>query len=305
MGILNNILKGNYKKGISNEINDSVEKGQIGRHNYFLKKYDQMEKEGKVIDKYYVMETKKVEFPYPCATELEYDKFTSLQEPLNKGEVVSILNILHSYSEGLGNDCHESEYIIHKDFDKVEYWKRFLVEGAENGNRMYQAALITDAFFSHLWNSDDEKKIYKEKYEKKLYDDAENGNAYAQMAIAVTCLGTVKYGSDEAIELLEKASNSGVGDAYYYLVRALDAKLFKENLLPVYGDERYCRNYRLHLKGADINNGIFAGNQQDMVGDAYRDGECGFEKDIEKARHYYKLAVSNGYRLSEWSLKNL
>ena len=42
---------------------------------------------------------------------------------------------------------------------------------------------------------------------------------------------------------------------------------------------------------------------QDCIEEFYRDGEDGFQKDIEKAIYYYKLAASNGCESAISSLK--
>lgn len=260
---------------------------------FYLEKYRKMQNEGYYIGWYYVEKTTSPEYPYPCATKAEMRMFHDLNGGLlQKGESCAIRNALDIYHSGSCLDTGDNDLIIYKDSNKFEYWKNILVNGAEHQNRMYQGALFsvpTQRFFSAT-----ERELFREKYEEGLLQDAENGNPVAQMSVAVNLLGNVKFGSDEAIDLLEKAAKAGIGDAHYYLFEAIKFKLHVNDIKWSYGDEVSQTMYKLYLAGALINDGHFAGLMQNFVGDAFIDGDVGLEKDIGKAIYFHRLAASNG-----------
>ncbi len=272
-------------------------------YNLCIEKYKIMASEGKVIDWYCVEKTSNDIYPYPCATECEQRYFNDPTYQVLRGDAISIVCLIHNYVEGLYEENNNSDITVHKDYDKANYWKSVLVKGAEGGNRSFQAALITGGYLCDLWNPEKERMTFKDKYEKALFLDAQNGSTKAQYAVAQFELDGAIRGSQKKKEYLESAARDGYGDAYYWLAKDFKrTKEWDEKIPITYGDENSCYFYSLYLKGANTNNGAFVGHMQDWVADCYQNGECGFPEDLEKAKYYYSLAVKNGNSASKSSL---
>lgn len=276
---------------------NEILKKQIQK-SFFIEKYKQMESEGKIIDWSCVYETNNSIYPYPCATEAEKRLFEDDKyHQLLNGDANSIVSAIISYvaDESFSNN---TKLTVHKDLDKVNYWCQRLVSGAYNGNRSYQAVLIRAWGYEEVWNKN--RNFYIEKYKENLLADAQNGDPHAQYAVAQFEIDGATEGSEKRKEYLENAAKSGLGDAYHLLARD-----FEKTVDIKYGDENSCYFYSLYLKGANCNNGAFAGHMQDWIADCFYNGECGLPKDINKALYYYRLAAKNGSKTAKNSLEIL
>ena len=284
--------KTSYDEKSANEI---IKRGMP--NSFYISKYKQMEAEGKIIDWICVSDTNNSQYPYPCATEAEKRLFEDDKyNQLLRGDAHNIAWAVIYYAEGYDITSNCSELTIHSDTDKLNYWCQKLVSGAYNGNRSYQAVLMRSWSLKKIWD----ENFYIEKYKENLLADAQNGDPQAQYAVAEFELDGATEGSAKRKEYLENAARSGLGDAYHLLARD-----FEKTVDMRYGDENSCYFYSLYLKGANCNNGAFAGHMQDWVADCFYNGECGLPKDKNKALYYYRLAAKNGSKSAKNSLEIL
>lgn len=289
----NYALDGGSKRPVD-PVNTSVE--------YFRNKYRRMERDGKKIDWWEFKQSVEKAWPYPVATEKETDKISSFSSQALRGNANSIIELLSAYSIGLFENSNNPEISIYRDEDKVRYWKDVIVQGAAQGNRSFQAALICNRSRTESWLNDEQYRFFKEQYEELLLSDAEAGVPEAMYAVANFCLGDAIYRSTRRHWLAEKAMNAGVGDAAYLCeeIYRLDCYQKTKNGEP--DPYEYSEKIRFFLKGVACNNGTMLGVMQDVVANAYRDGDAGLPKDVNKAVYYYRLAVQNGYEMAESSL---
>lgn len=295
MGFLNKLF--NINNGNVNEI---CESGRDNTVNYYRNKYKLMEEEGKYIDWYEFNRSVEKNWPYPVATEAEANHIQRLDKQALRNHAIDIVELLFFYVNGLCEDVNDGDITIYNDMDKAMYWKDRLVRGAENGNRSFQAALVSDNSLCSQggWMTDDERKSFCNQYKEKLINDAKNEDPYTMYAVAEFCLGDAKYESDYRSVLAEKAMNKGVGDAAFLCRNIYESRCYK------IGETcEFSKTLRLLKKGADCDNGAMLGLMQDWVADAYREGEDDFPKDVEMAEYYYRLAISNGYEMAENSLR--
>ena len=288
MGFLDKILNGPRNTKIANEnkkdINDTIL--------FYQNKYKKMELNGKVIDWLEFNQSVDRKWPYPVATEAEREAIESFNKQALRNHAFSISYLLYSYSNGVSEDSNISDITIYKDSDKVAYWKEILINGAEQGNRAFQAALVTKAGIYdgsvYGWINEQERACFIERYELKLIEDAEAEDPEAMYAVAQFHLGDAASDNKYRCLIAEKAMNAGIGDAAFFL----SSEVYK-----LKGTTwEYSDIIKFYAKGVECNNGAMLGIMQDCIAEAYRDGEDGFPKDIEKAIYYYKLAASNGCR---------
>lgn len=289
MGLLSKIF-GTSSNSVDTEIKREDKQNPVM---YYKNKYKQMEAEGKQIDWWEFNQSVDNRWPYPVATEAERKAIDGIEYRVLKGHAIDISNLLYSYQLGMLEDANDGDVTIYKDEDKVAYWKNELIKGAENGDKSFQAALITNLGIyggtSSGWMSEEEVACYKEKYEQKLIENAREGDGAALYAIAQFALCDAKYGSVERKEYAEKALAAGNGDAAYLLAEIYKTESYKNG-----GDWEYSEVLKFYLKGVETDNGAMLGRMQDCIADAYRDGEDGFPKDVEKAIYYYNEAINNG-----------
>lgn len=270
---------------------------------YYRNKYKRMEQAGMKIDWWEFRQSVEKGWPYPVATEGEGKKICSFEHQALRGDSGSIIQLLFHYSHGLFEDSNDSELTIYKDEDKVRYWRNVLIQGAEQGNRNFQAALIGKGGMNQGWISDEQRQLFKEKYEARLLSDAEAGNPQAMYAVAENLLGEASYGSEYRRVLAEKAARAGVGDAAYLCDEIYRLECYERERNGEPYSYEYSEKIRYYLMGVECNNGAMLGLMQDLVADAYRDGDAGLPKDMNKAVYYYRLAIQNGYELAESSLR--
>lgn len=298
MGFLDKILNATKSTKIENEskkyTNDSVL--------FYRNKYKAMELDGKTINWCEFNRSVDKKWPYPVATEAERNAIESFDNQVLRNHAFSIFNLICKYSMGMLEEANDGEVSVYKDLDKVAYWKDILIQGAEQGNRSFQAALVTKLGIyddsMHGWISEQERQFFIEQYEAKLIDDAKADNPEAMYAVAEFCLGEATFGSEYRRLMAEKAMNAGIGDAAFLSSKICESDSYLK------GDSwEYSDMLKFYAKGVECNNGAMLGIMQDCIAGAYRDGEAGFSKDIEKAIYYYKLAVSNGRESALSSLK--
>lgn len=269
---------------------------------FYRNKYKDMELDGRVIDWWEFNQSVDKKWPYPVATEAERKSIESFDKQVLRNHAFSISDLLYKYSNGMLEDSNDGDISVYKDLDKVEYWKNILIEGAELGNRSFQAALVTKLGIydgsMHGWINEQERQRFVEQYESKLIDDAKAEEPEAMYAVAQFCLGDATYGSECRRLMAEKAMNVGIGDAAF-----LSSEIYKSESYSNGTSWEYSDIIKYYAKGVECNNGAMLGIMQDCVAEAYRDGEDGFPKDIQKAIYYYKLAVLNGCESAASSLK--
>ena len=298
MGFLDKILNAPRSAKIENEgktdTNDSVL--------FYRNKYKEMELDGKVIDWWEFNQSVDKKWPYPVATEAERKAIESFDKQALRNHAFSISDLLYKYSNGMLEDSNDGDITVYKDLDKVTYWKNVLINGAEQGNRSFQAALVTRLGIydgsTNGWIGEEERQSFIDQYESKLIDDAKAGDPNAMYAVAQFCLGEATYGSEYRRLIAEKAMNAGNGDAAF-----LCSEIYKSDVYLKGSSWEYSDIIKFYAKGVECNNGAMLGIMQDCIAEAYRDGEDGFPKDIKKAIYYYKLAVSNGCESAMYSLK--
>lgn len=298
MGFLDKILNATR----SNKIESVNEKKTTDFTLFYRNKYKEMELDGKAIDWWEFNQSVDKKWPYPVATEAERKAIESFDRQALRNHAFSISHLLYNYSIGMLEEANDGDCTIYKDLDKVTYWKDVLIHGAEQGNRSFQAALVTKLGIydgsEFGWINEEERKNFVEKYESKLIDDAKAEEPEAMYAVAQFCLGEATYGSESRRIMADKAMNAGIGDAAF-----LSSEIYKNESYANGTSWEYKDIIKYYAKGVECNNGAMLGIMQDCIAEAYRDGEEGFPKDIEKAIYYYKLAVSNGHESASNSLK--
>ena len=269
---------------------------------FYIDKYKKMEAEGKKIEWCYVEQTTNSNYPYPCATEDEKDFMDDGKEPLKDGYLPAAYWAMIYY--GVENDT----YLYH-DLDKKEYWKNFIVTSAENGDRWCQALLVAaeKGFLqSDAWCTQEENAHWKELYEETLINDARFGDPCARIGVAWAGLDNTRNDNDKKERYYRLAGESGYSDGYFLLAEHIELKDFNETgKIYTYGDEKSCAYYNLINLAAETDNGILAGWCQHTIGDMYLSGECGFEKNPQKAKIMYQKALNNGFDRALSSLDTL
>lgn len=180
-----------------------------------------------------------------------------------------------------------------------------LIQGAEQGNRYFQGALIKENGMNEGWLSNEQRQLFKEKYEARPLSDAEGGDPQAMYAVADNCLGEASYGSEYRRMLAEKVARAGVGDAAYLCGEIYQLGCYEEEKNGEPDSYEYSEKIRYYLMGVESNNGAMLGVMQDCVADAYRDDDAGLPKDLNKAIYYYRLVAQNGYEMAEHSLQTI
>lgn len=225
-------------------------------------------------------------FPYFCETEEEFERLSKDDGLALKGSVAAIFGLGYLYS-----GSHMRTFLP----EKRSYWRNQILEMAKSGNLDAQAGLCR----RNMLFTDGEIEVYKREYESRLIHMAEDGNAYAQLAVGQF----IAQNRKEKMEWLIKAGEQGLSDAYYYLANAyeqmrfLDDELnYKSNVSLDEKEEKLIdeKKGECYLKGAKLNNGMMAVECQSMVANAYRYGYYGFEKDLVHARYWYEIAFKNG-----------
>lgn len=272
---------------------------------YYRNKYKRMEQAGMKISWWEFQQSVEKRWPYPVATEKERDEISSSQNQALRGYADSIVELLCLYTHGLFEERNDSEMTVYKDEDKVEYWKAVLVRGAAQGNRSFQAALVSDRGRTLGWLDNEQSRLFVERYERSLLLDAEKGVPEAMYAVAAFCLGEASYGSEYRRVLAEKAAHAGVGDAAYLCEKIYQLECYKKKENGEPDSYEYSEKIRYYLMGIESNNGAMLGVMQDLVADAYRDGDAGLPKDLNKAIYYYRLAAQNGYEMAEHRLQTI
>lgn len=240
-----------------------------------------------ILNHYQIM-SKEKGWPYLCDTEEEYDLLASQTDLPFKGGMKAILSLIFSYQYG--------GYIA-KNETKANYWRNFVRAKAGSGDYVAQAALITNQ--SKRLFPEDEYLANKAKYEEKIWQAAKEGNKYAEYAVG---LFLTEYGDPDTIMWLTLAGEQGLTDAYYDIaMNALDAKYYSkdQNQLATFAEK-----FKYFKLAAECDNGIFAGYCQDVLADAYVEGQY-IERDKRKAEYWYRKAIMNGSVSSEYSLKLL
>lgn len=245
---------------------------------------------------YYVTESMKAGLPYFCETEREFDYFEKWEKPILKGFVDGILDIAFYYK--LGDAAHPS---------KLKYWKNQLIQMAFDGNLQAQAGLLS-ATAQYIFSGDD-RAVFKEKYESKLWETATKGNHAAQLAVGIFM--THSTCSDERIDLLTKATEGNTSDAWYWLAKEYESRLYVD---PKTGEMRHHtvsqeekdeltkKKYQCLLAGAEANTGMMAGVCQYKVAVLLED------ENPQMAKYWYERAKANGENVDheiEWINKEL
>ena len=227
------------------------------------------------------------------------------EEPLKEGYLPAAHLAMVSY----GNELMCDGETLYYDLDKKAYWKNYIVTSAENGDRWCQALLVAAEkgfYMSDLWCTPEENAQWKEWYEETLINDARFGDPCARIGVAWAGLDGTRNDDEQKERYYRTAGESGYGDGYVLLAKHIQLKDFNETgKVYTYGDEKSCAYYDLIRCAAETNNGILVGWCQDTIGDMYLSGECGFEKDPQKAKSMYEQAIVNGYEPAISSLDTL
>ena len=76
------------------------------------------------------------------ATECERDYIERYGKQVLRIHAIDISLLLWSYKTGIMEAANDTECTLRQDDDKVEYRKHVLIDGAANGDRTFQPALI-------------------------------------------------------------------------------------------------------------------------------------------------------------------
>lgn len=289
MGLLDKIFSSG---GSQSTIVDTVDVSDVAPTAKYKEKYSQMEAEGKRISWWEYQKSIDEGWPYPVATESEMDHIERSTCQVLRGHAPDITSLITHYTKGLCEEANDPEITIFRDEEKAEYWKSLLIDGAANGNRAYQAALIAKNGYGGLmngWISEEEFEEYERLYKDALKSDAESGNPEAQYAVSEFCIGDAVFQSEIRKRYAEEAMRAGITDAAYLFDGICENEAYSNG--ETWGFENKIKVYSIV---ADNTTGSMLGWIQDCVADGYKDGEGDFPKDIAKAIHYYTLAAQNG-----------
>lgn len=258
-------------------------------------------KSGREVDHLAVFKySKDRRLPYICDTEMEYERLRDDSEgvlgPLAEN-VEGILSIIGMYSYG--------EYLNH---DKFDYWKSRLLSLAMNGNRIAQASLVSTSGFAAMAKfTQEESSAFAARYKMDFLNDVENNdpNALIGFALFHTFGNLRKKG-----EYLERAANSGSGEAYYYLAKNMESLYFeyvRNNNLSIANTTKEHNEYRAkelnyYRLAAMCYNGIHRGYCCHRLSGMYEDGEI-VEKDINKAIFWCEKAIEAGHEYSKTNIE--
>lgn len=236
--------------------------------------------------------------PYVCDTEEETWVFDREEDPL-KDSVAGIYNAILYYACGKDKGSNENKY---------NYWLNRLLSFANNGDFMAKGLLCWKCGVIRIDGTYDgviARELWEQlkcEYEESIINACDAGNPYAQLTVA-------NYGREvsdaEREELYLLAIEKGLTDACYYYAKFLSQKKFAANgyMIPSYGtaewQEYMYDELSLYKKGAELDNGVFAGYCQYQLGDMYADGDGGVFKDPITAQIWFKKAFSNGYEKAE------
>ena len=215
MGLFDILFGNNDKKDVPPR---HVESEEVDILTKYRMKYEKMELEGKIISWSAFNETSSGIWPYPVATDGEKDAIEGNQKRAISGHAPDISELINTYRNGIGEDANNPGWTIFRDEEKAEYWKHILIDGAERGNRAFQAALVATNGMGGIlmgWLSQEEYDVYRVLYENVLIDDANMGVPEAQYAVAEFCLGEAVFKSEERKRLVESAMRSGLADAAF------------------------------------------------------------------------------------------
>lgn len=101
-----------------------------------------MERIGKKIDWHEYEKSIDAGWPYPVATERERENIESRDKQVLRKHAINISLILRIYKSGCIEEENDTELIVWKDEEKVNYWKNVLIEGAVNGDRTGSAGIF-------------------------------------------------------------------------------------------------------------------------------------------------------------------
>ena len=294
MGFLNKIFNSSNQSSSADNSDNLI--------TFYKAKYQKMEQKGCDIDWWAFQNSIDRGWPYPIATEAERDAIQRFDKQALRNHAIDISELLYKYSQGSLEQSNDSEVTIYKDNDKVKFWKQYLIHGAKQGNKTFQAALISEAGIHNGvfcgWETEDEQTYFRDLYEVQLIREAENVDSQAMYAVAEFCLKDAKYGSARRKLLAENAMKAGLGDAAF-----LCAEIYKSEISLNKKSWEYKIVLQYYYRGVECNNGAMLGSMQDCLADAYRDGEEGFPKDYDKAIYYYQLAAQNGSESAQSTLR--
>lgn len=281
-------MKATKNKG-EEECSNVTSKSQV---NEFAEKTLEISREnGNEIDGTYVSWSKSKDLPYYIENVDEQGLVFDEQPLAFKGYPNAMLELMFCYSQGL--HCGKNN-------NKVLYWRDTLIDFAEQGNRDAQAALCSNFYrtiASSAFGTDkgvDDSQAFREKYFDTLLSDAENGDKYAQYGIGTYCVNTeICADNNVAFDFLLKASEQGVGDAYYEIANRTLGQIYYHRDGTTVPWEEQMKYFKL---GAEMNNGLFAGECQYHLAREYEDGGI-VPKNLDEAKKWYKIGASNGHSL--------
>ena len=229
---------------------------------------------GNKIEAACVIQSKQKGLPILAETEAELKALTNRESKAVEGDVDAICSLIVSYQMGMLG--------VNKSTAKAEQLRRLVLDAAENGNRMAQAASMQPGVFGEALAT-----ANRSMYESSIREAADAGNRDAQFAVGMFLESAVSY---ESLAWLYEAARQGNTDAAYHLVKRIDAAYYSHGLpFPEYGS-----TFEFIRMGATANCGVYASNLQQYVAEAYAEGECGVTADKSAARSWYRLSVKNG-----------
>ena len=226
---------------------------------------------GNPIDASAVARSKRLGLPIVAENEAELRSLTDRTKRVVEGDVDAICHQVLAYEYGSDG--------LNVAPMKAQFLRELILEFARDGNLAAQAACMNSSVFGV-----DAANHSRSSYETPIREAAEAGKPDAQFAMGMFMLPATSL---EALELLHKAALQGNSAAAYHLVQRIDAAYYAHGLpFPKYG-----RTFKFVLLGARADKGVFAGNLQTYVAEAYANGECGVAADKDVARAWYEMAV--------------
>lgn len=248
----------------------------------------------------YVLDSIEANLPYFCETVSEYNFFFDNEKPVTRGSIEGILDLMLQYTS--------STKLTHP--SKLAYWQEQIKRMASNGNMQAQAALCaakTNVYKGAFSETDLEEAFNK--YHDSLIAAAERGDPQAQLAVGIFL---TPYASRRKREMLAKATDADLTDAWYHLGHAFSTLIYSDedgtwrgDTLP--SDDKKAlqeKEMECYVHGAEANNGIMAGWCQKYIAMWYEDGDGILPLDLRKAKYWYEKAAENGYDV-RFSLENL
>lgn len=275
---------------------------------------------GRIIEAngYYILESIKADFPYLCETKYEYDLIQQIYNcSVFEGNLMYSIRSLQKVYGDVNSPLYHP--------DKLLFWKKVLVSMSEvnydddfyqrsafgkhinsKSKRLY--GLYFEAYEAIVSVADNEDYMFSALEKSKIIEAFKEKciNDYVTARVEAYSLKLDRV--DEKIKKFEEIIDkymktiAGGSDIYCYLVNLYNKKLtsFTNQMIPN-EDKTDIINKKVECvkKGAEINDGLYAGKLQRELATYYLVGFNNIPKDINQAIRFLMKARNNGIDISE------